>query len=129
VRNDVTKKTPIPVHKSEATMIHSKIRKLRENLGLTQETMAEYLCISQNAYSLIEKGKTKIDIDRLLQITKKLNIRPSVLIDNEIIYHKDPSATTIQLKASLDLKDKLIQKLIQQNSLLIEQLKKKNVLH
>jgi transcriptional regulator with XRE-family HTH domain len=110
-------------------MIHSKIRKLRENLGLTQETMAEYLCISQNAYSLIEKGKTKIDIDRLLQITKKLNIRPSVLIDNEIIYHKDPSATTIQLKASLDLKDKLIQKLIQQNSLLIEQLKKKNVLH
>lgn len=110
-------------------MIHSKIRKLRESLGLTQETMAAYLCISQNAYSLIEKGKTKIDIDRLLQITEKLNIRPSVLIENEIIYQKDPADTTIHLKASLDLKDRLIQKLIQQNSLLIEQLEKMNARH
>lgn len=110
-------------------MIHSKIRKLREQSGLTQESMAAYLCISQNAYSLIEKGKTKIDIERLLQITEKLNIRPSVLIDSETIYQKESADITTQLKASLDLKDRLIQKLIQQNSLLIEQLEKMNALH
>jgi transcriptional regulator with XRE-family HTH domain len=109
-------------------MIHNKIKTLRKELGITQENMAEYLCISQNAYSLIEKGKTKIDIDRLLQITQKLNIRPSVLIEHEHSFPKNPASTetTSQLKVSLDLKDRLIQKLLQQNSLLLAQLNKMN---
>ena len=40
-------------------MSHNKIKELRKKNNLTQEQMAEALHISQNAYSLIETGKTR----------------------------------------------------------------------
>ena len=55
-------------------MIHCKIRQLRKDLGLSQVTMARQLCISQNAYSLIERGVTRLDIERLAQISGILQV-------------------------------------------------------
>lgn len=70
-------------------MIHLKIRQLRKELGFTQKAMACQLCISQNAYSLIERGRTRIDIERLVQIGKLLNISATELITMELARHPE----------------------------------------
>jgi len=48
------------------------IRKRREDLNYTQEYLAAKLNISQNAYSKIELGYTKITLERLFQISDVL---------------------------------------------------------
>lgn len=48
--------------------LHEKIKLLRKKKRLTQAQVAEMLFISQNSYSLIETGKTRIDIERLQKI-------------------------------------------------------------
>lgn len=56
-------------------MLHIKIKELRLKNNLTQNEMAEALHISQNAYSLIENGKTRlIDIERIDIIAYKLKV-------------------------------------------------------
>lgn len=70
-------------------MIHLKIRQLRKQLGYTQRFMARNLCISQNAYSLIERGQTRIDIERLLKISRLLNISINELINMELALHPE----------------------------------------
>ena len=51
----------------------SKIKELRLKKQLTQDEIAESLHISQNAYSLIENGKTRlVDEERIKIIAEKL---------------------------------------------------------
>ena len=50
------------------------IRKIREHLNYTQEYLAMKLNISQNAYSKIELGYTKITLERLYQIAQVLEV-------------------------------------------------------
>ncbi len=45
--------------------LSNKIKLLREVHNYTQEYVAGFLDISQNTYSLLEKGETKLTIDRL----------------------------------------------------------------
>lgn len=45
--------------------LSNKIKLLREVHNYTQEYVAGVLDISQNTYSLLEKGETKLTIDRL----------------------------------------------------------------
>lgn len=47
-----------------------KLKLLREVHNYTQEYVASALDISQNTYSLIEKGETKITVDRLEKLAK-----------------------------------------------------------
>ncbi|WP_312767714.1 helix-turn-helix transcriptional regulator [Epilithonimonas sp.] len=53
--------------------INEKIKQLRLLSGFSQADIAKKLFISQRAYCDIEKGKTKLDIDRLEQIAKLYN--------------------------------------------------------
>lgn len=56
-------------------MSHNKIKEFRLKNNLTQDEMAESLHISQNAYSLIETGKTRlIDEERINIISQKLGV-------------------------------------------------------
>ncbi|MEO8852727.1 MAG: helix-turn-helix transcriptional regulator [Ginsengibacter sp.] len=56
-------------------MPHNKIKEFRLKNNLTQDEMAEALHISQNAYSLIECGKTRlIDEERITIISQKLGV-------------------------------------------------------
>ncbi len=50
------------------------IRKIREYRNYTQEYLAMKLDISQNAYSKIELGYTKITLERLYQIAHILEV-------------------------------------------------------
>ncbi|WP_370899560.1 helix-turn-helix domain-containing protein [Chryseobacterium gossypii] len=53
------------------------IRKVRRSKDLTQEYMAFEMGISQKAYSDIENGKVKINLDILKKISGILDIKPS----------------------------------------------------
>lgn len=63
--------------------VAANIRNKREKLNYTQEYLAIKLGISQNAYSKIELGYTKITIERLFQISEILETDPVELINTE----------------------------------------------
>lgn len=67
--------------------IAAVIRKKREERNYTQEYLAYKLNISQNAYSKIELGYTKITVERLFQIAEVLEMDAAELLDAE---SKDP---------------------------------------
>lgn len=54
--------------------INEKIRKLRENNSWSQEQMAEKLNMSLNGYAKIERGESKIYLERLEQIAQVFDI-------------------------------------------------------
>ncbi|RFZ95725.1 XRE family transcriptional regulator [Mucilaginibacter conchicola] len=66
-------------HKVKA--VATNIRKRREDLNYTQEYLAAKLNISQNAYSKIELGYTKITVERLFQIADILESELTDLIN------------------------------------------------
>lgn len=47
--------------------------------------MAEPLGISQNAYSRLENGETKLDVDRLRKIAEVLEVAPEDLLNPEAL--------------------------------------------
>jgi transcriptional regulator with XRE-family HTH domain len=63
--------------------IAANIRNKREYRNYTQEYLAAKLDISQNAYSKIELGYTKITVERLFQIAEVLGFEVADLIDTK----------------------------------------------
>ena len=55
-------------------LVAGNIRKVREFRHYTQDYLAAKLGISQNAYSKIELGYSKITLDRLFQIGEVLEV-------------------------------------------------------
>lgn len=53
---------------------HEKIREIRESLDWSQEKMAEQLHMSANGYAKIERGETKLRLDKLEKIAQIFNI-------------------------------------------------------
>lgn len=64
-------------------MITQKIRFLREKKKLRHEDMAERLGISTSAYSRLENGETKLDVERLKKIAEILEVPPEELLNAE----------------------------------------------
>ena len=63
--------------------VAANIRKIREYRNYTQEYLAAKLSISQNAYSKIELGYTKITVERLFQIADILETELMELINTD----------------------------------------------
>ncbi|RYF25768.1 MAG: XRE family transcriptional regulator [Chitinophagaceae bacterium] len=61
-------------YKKEMQRIAFKIRKVREYKNYSQEYLASKIGISQNAYSKIELGYSKITLDRLFHIANLLDV-------------------------------------------------------
>ena len=57
-----------------------KIKKVREFKNLSQEFVAQKLGISQESYSRLENGQTKLDLKRLQDIATVLEIDPTLLL-------------------------------------------------
>jgi len=57
-----------------------KVKRIREIRNYSQEYMAEKLGISQEAYSRLETGKTKMDLQRMNNIASILEIDPIILL-------------------------------------------------
>ncbi len=64
----------------KAKNVAGNIRKVREFKNYTQEYLAAKLQISQNAYSKIELGYSRITVERLFQIAKVLEVDPAHII-------------------------------------------------
>lgn len=64
----------------KAKAVASNIRKVREFRNYTQDYLAAKLNISQNAYSKIELGYSKVTIDRLFHIAVILEVEVMQLI-------------------------------------------------
>ena len=50
-----------------------RLKELREESGLTQQTVAEYLNVKQNTYSQYENGHRQLPIDFLIALAKYYN--------------------------------------------------------
>lgn len=55
-------------------MIGEKIKKFRESKNLSQEFVADYLGISQTAYSKIESNQTKLTADRISSLASLFDV-------------------------------------------------------
>lgn len=104
---------------------HDNIRLMREKHKWSQEEMAEKLNMSPSGYSKIERGETKLYLDKLQQIAQIFNIDVSELLQNDknicvLIsensqsssnYYSGNEALLIEnekLKLSLSYKDQII---------------------
>lgn len=67
--------------KMEVKAVANNIRKIRDFRNYTQDYLAAKLGISQNAYSKIELGYSKITIDRLFSIALILEVEV-----NDVLY-------------------------------------------
>ncbi len=64
--------------------IGTKIRKVRELKGFSQQYMASQLHMSQNNYSKIELGYVKIPMERIHKIAEILQIAPTKLFEFDV---------------------------------------------
>lgn len=53
---------------------YERIREIREDNALTQQTVADLLNIGQRTYADYESGKTRIPIDRILILAKHYDV-------------------------------------------------------
>ena len=57
-----------------------RLKELREENGLTQQAVAEYLNVKQNTYSQYENGKREIPLDTLWKLADYYNTSVDYLI-------------------------------------------------
>ena len=74
--------------------IVSNIRRIRDQKGYSQYSMATELGLTQAAYSRLESGESKLTIDRLQEIAK--------ILDTDISAFLDSSKITIQNQTNND---------------------------
>ena len=60
--------------------IGEKIRKARENLGLSQDEVARRIPMNQSSYSKIERDIQEPNLEQLRQICRILNLSADVLL-------------------------------------------------
>lgn len=70
-------------NKIMATTIKNKIKNIRELKNYTQEYMAERLGVTQAGYSKIEKGKTSLSYEKLVEIGRILDVSVEDIISFE----------------------------------------------
>ncbi|PWG81041.1 helix-turn-helix domain-containing protein [Pararcticibacter amylolyticus] len=110
-----------------------RIKKIRSNIGLTQEQMADKINLSVKAWQKIENGITRLDLERLNQIAEILdtslvdliNADESIYVhqeneNNGSIYNKE---VTIQQSTS-DEERELYKKVIEEKEKYIANLEK-----
>jgi transcriptional regulator with XRE-family HTH domain len=101
-----------------------KIRKIRELKGFTQDYLAQKLNISQRAYSKIERGETKVDNERIGEVSEILEVDPIDLLvfDESYIFNN-----CVQAGGKFNhFINQLPEKLIEQYEARIKQLEEEN---
>lgn len=71
--------------KKDYSVLLQKLRSLRIQFGYTQLFIANYLCISKEAYRKIEGGRTPLSMERFLLICDLFNVHPADVLDDCII--------------------------------------------
>lgn len=90
----------------ENNIIANRIKKARENAGLTQEQLGEIINLSRNEISNLECGNNKLSYKTLRELCDALDICPCELMCGAD--HKSVSDNTIDLIKHLDDDDQII---------------------
>lgn len=98
-----------------------KIRFIREKQNLTQEQMANELGLSTNGYANLERGETRLSVDRLEQIANIFGVDVTELMtSNEsntiMVYH---STSTSNLNIFSNASESMLQAEIARLQLII----------
>ena len=76
-----------------------KLCQLRKQKGLSQEEFGELLNVTRQTVSKWELGQSKPDTDKLMEISKVLNVDFNKLIDDEVVIERnDEHFNTDELK-------------------------------
>ena len=57
-----------------------RLKDLREDLDITQKTIAEYLNVKQNTYSQYENGQRQLPIDVLIKLAHYYNVSTDYIL-------------------------------------------------
>ena len=88
-------------------MVGDNIKKIREELGLTQQKFAEKIGIKQNSVALIESNKRNISLQALLAISREFGVRLEWLETGEgEKYAQRDTSILAQLSAAYNLSPK-----------------------
>lgn len=60
-----------------------RLKELREESGLTQQTVAEYLNVKQNTYSQYENEKRQLSIDMLIKLAFFYKVSTDYILELE----------------------------------------------
>ena len=60
-----------------------RLKELREENGLTQQAVAEYLNVKQNTYSQYENEKRQLSIDVLIKLAKFYKVTTDYILELE----------------------------------------------
>ena len=60
--------------------MHETIRKLRQDRGLTQRQVADYLRIDRSTYAYYESGRTKIPVDLIVKLAHFYKVSYATII-------------------------------------------------
>ena len=60
-----------------------RLKELREENGLTQQVVAEYLNVKQNTYSQYENEKRQLSIDVLVKLAKFYKVSTDYILELE----------------------------------------------
>lgn len=108
-----------------STSIAENIRFLREKKGYSQEYMSEMLSISQQTYSLAEKHPEKVNLGRVREIAKILDVKVSFLLNedesfvlNSFSQQGGNTTSLVQTLSSEDAFLKVIKQLESENAFL-----------
>lgn len=74
--------------------VHNKIRVVRISKGLSQSNMADELGIDTANYGRMERGQTKITLDRLEAIANILEVEVNDLMNNNNEYNNHQNSTS-----------------------------------
>lgn len=58
-----------------------RLKELREDSDIKQETIADYLHIKQNTYSQYENGQRQLPIDVLIMLAKYYNVSTDYILE------------------------------------------------
>ena len=63
-------------------MIAKTLKKLRQNIGYTQQQVADALNIERSTYTYYETGKTMPDVNNIIKLAKIFNVPYSEILEN-----------------------------------------------
>jgi len=91
-------------------IIGQRIKKLREEKGITQETMAHQLDVTQSNYGRLEKDDRRLNVVKLLKIVRILNVNISYLF-SEVLNEVPEEETSSFTNANKEVYDILVESL------------------
>ncbi|MDV6168211.1 helix-turn-helix transcriptional regulator [Flavobacterium sp. DG1-102-2] len=91
-------------------IIGQRIKKLREEKGITQETMAHQLDVTQSNYGRLEKDDRRLNVVKLLKIVRILNVNISYLF-SEVLNEVPEEETASFTNANKEVYDILVESL------------------